>query len=238
MNDADDRGDAEHQVEADPEIRAHRQRREDDREDCFLLQLFADLWSDRFLIEDVECAEECFLGEESGDAGRHAGRGAHLVHRREEAELGALVDDVLGNGRVVLLRIFIRSLVIGIGGEEEIADAVASVEVEIELARCSFRIEIVIELRDRLSGVVAFTLLLRQADEHRVLIGFAVLLDRSVGEIGCFVLQCGKTRARAAAGHLDFNIRMRTHVNLGPFLGENDQRIGAFNGDIGGACGD
>ena len=49
---------AEHQVETEPEVDAHGQRREDDGPDGFLLQLAADLRADRLLIEHVERAEE------------------------------------------------------------------------------------------------------------------------------------------------------------------------------------
>ena len=36
----------------------------------------------------------------------------------------------------------------------------------------------------------------------------------------------------AAAGDLNLHVRVLAHVNLGPFLGEDDEGVGAFDGDV------
>src|SRR5580765_1319446 len=46
-------------------------------------------------------------------------------------------------------------------------------------------------------------------------------LARRVTQVGGLILQRGETRARAAAGDLDFHVGMIAHVSLGPFLGED-----------------
>ena len=53
-----------------------------------------------------------------------------------------------------------------------------------------------------------------------------------VAEVGGLALKRGEARAGAAAGDLDFHVGVLTHVNLGPFLGENNEVIGTFDGDV------
>ena len=48
---------------------------------------------------------------------------------------------------------------------------------------------------------------------------------RGIRQVCGLIDQCRETSARPAAGHLDLHIRMLAHVNLGPFLGENNQRV-------------
>src|ERR1051326_4171860 len=83
--------------------------------DRLLLQPTADLRADGLLIEHVERAEERAAVQHAGDAGGDAGDVHDLLHVAEEAELGALADDVLRDAVVVLLRIGVRPLAVGVG---------------------------------------------------------------------------------------------------------------------------
>src|SRR5436190_10783634 len=93
-----------------------------------------------------------------------------------------MADYVLRDGLVVCLRGLVRALVLRICLQKQFDDSLASLKVEIELAR-RFRIESGIEFGDRLSGVIAFRLQLRETNEDAVLFRLAVLLDRRVGQL-------------------------------------------------------
>jgi hypothetical protein len=62
-------------------------------------------------------------------------------------------------------------------------------------------------------------------------------LAGGVGDVGLLVLEGGEAGAGAAAGHLDFGVRILLHEHLGPLLTEDDHGVGPFDGDISGEGG-
>src|SRR5436189_289090 len=207
VHDAGDRAHAEREVaEAEPDVEAHRQRGEDDREKRFALQLGADLRSDVFLAERIEASEVRLLVEKARGVRRHALGARHLLHAGEDADLRALIDDLLREIVVVLDRLRVRAAIVGIILLEQRRQLVTAVVVEIVLTGLA-GIEPLVQLPDDLAGVIALSLLFRKADVDVALFRLAILLDRRIGKIAAQLGERNRVseleRDRCAAGEVD-----------------------------------